>query len=355
MLTDPFGMEASAPSTASAVLHAAEVPSWGAASGGRGGLAEVEGLASASGCDGVIFLWPIEDENAVPPCARSCVAHFDVCTDHVVDWDHLTCLSVGADLNLAVSDLSTGKVRCRIKCHEGSEAAAGRLLCVDGDVSAGRAVAGTELHANVVDLEAQQVLLRLHGHLDDVVSVQAAWARNQVVSISWDRSTKIWDLRSGRCAATLEGHDRAPNRLSVDFELQLALSCADEGQVILWDLRNAGALHVYDCGLARATDVCVDWGTMTAAACGLVGGAGCGQVEPGADAVVRWSLEGGDICAWSLPGAVGAQCLAVDWRGNQALVGCWDSQVLLLDLDSGERLKQLKQARRTITRVHLRI
>lgn len=344
-ITQPLQIEAQKASLESAAEVApwAGEPNWSVPETDSALFCPEGRWASAGGCDGFIFVWHVDHPGAVPPCVRCCVAHFDVCTDHVVDWERMKCLSVGGDFNLAMLDLMGGVVRSRIKSDAGPDCS---LLCVDGDLSAGKAAVGAGAQAKIADIETKTWLMTLQGHQDDVHGIRSDWDTNQVVTSSWDRLLKLWDLRSGRCVRSLEGHNQVCTKFDVDFSLQLALSCSDEDRLILWDLKQGGVIKTYDGGLATANDASVDWKTMTAAVCG-----------PGGE-VQLWDLETGEITSTITTGAAttgaSGQSVDVDWERRQLLLGTWDSQVLLFDLDSGECVKKLRKPRRTLTRVHLK-
>ena len=44
------------------------------------------------------------------------------------------------------------------------------------------------------------------GHSSPVISIAISPDRNSIVSGSWDETIKVWDIHSGECLNTLEGH-----------------------------------------------------------------------------------------------------------------------------------------------------
>ena len=46
----------------------------------------------------------------------------------------------------------------------------------------------------------------LEGHSDAVWACEFAPNGKTIVSASWDETLKIWDVESGKCLTTLEGH-----------------------------------------------------------------------------------------------------------------------------------------------------
>jgi len=294
--------------------------------------------ATASSCDGMIMLWTVDHASATPPCVRCVQAHFDICTDHVTDWDRMMTVSVGGDHHIAIVDLQSSKIVTKIKNDAGLSLAEQFVSC-DADLTAGQVVMGAiEGQLKVADVESGKFFMYLKGHEDAVRDVRADWRHKEVVSLAWDRTMKVWDLRSGTCARTLHGHNRVPSKMDVSFDLQMALSCSHEEKSILWDLRHGGAVSYYDNWCAN--DVCVDWDGMRFAGCG------------DSDMVLIWDMEQGKILqqidAWD---SINAQSIDVDWKRDQVLLGTWDNQVLVFDLETEEILKTCKKALRTVTKV----
>ncbi len=56
------------------------------------------------------------------------------------------------------------------------------------------------------DLESGRCLRTLEGHSVGVGSVSVTPDGRRAVSGSWDKTLRVWDLESGRCLRTLEGH-----------------------------------------------------------------------------------------------------------------------------------------------------
>ena len=59
------------------------------------------------------------------------------------------------------------------------------------------------------DLESGACLRTLEGHSGWVLSVSVTPDGRRAVSASWDKTLRVWDLESGACLRTLEGHSGA--------------------------------------------------------------------------------------------------------------------------------------------------
>ena len=57
----------------------------------------------------------------------------------------------------------------------------------------------------VWDLKSGQCVMTLQGHTDTVYSV-AVLPNGNAISASYDNTLKVWDLKSGQCVMTLQGH-----------------------------------------------------------------------------------------------------------------------------------------------------
>ena len=70
----------------------------------------------------------------------------------------------------------------------------------------GRIVSGSyDKTIKVWDLESGRLLRSLEGHTSEVNAV-ALTADGRIVSGSWDNTIKVWDLESGRLLRSLAGH-----------------------------------------------------------------------------------------------------------------------------------------------------
>ena len=56
------------------------------------------------------------------------------------------------------------------------------------------------------NLERNECTKTLHGHTDGVKFVESL-PGNRIVSASFDKLLKIWDLKTGQCVQTLAGHE----------------------------------------------------------------------------------------------------------------------------------------------------
>ena len=104
-------------------------------------------------------------------------------------------------------------------------------------------------------LGASSPVLELMERGPECLATIAAFAlepRSMAVSGSRDRTLRLWDLREGRCTATLEGHGDGVIAVAADFGLMRALSGSDDNTMHLWDLQNGRCTATFDLRDLRA-------------------------------------------------------------------------------------------------------
>ncbi len=88
----------------------------------------------------------------------------------------------------------------------------------------------------VWDLETGKCRATLEGHTNDVVSVAVTPDGKTVVSASADKTLKVWDLETGRCRATLEGHTGSVVSVAVTPDGKAVVSGSSDKTLKVWDL-----------------------------------------------------------------------------------------------------------------------
>ncbi|EDO32035.1 predicted protein [Nematostella vectensis] len=107
-------------------------------------------------------------------------------------------------------------------------------------------------------------LASLKEHDNVVSSVSVDCEKSRIISASWDRSIKVWDLTSEQCIRTLKGHSDFV--LGVDCsgtEKDLFLSASRDGSVVLWDTRKPRpAKRLADPTQYDSIPCCLDWSPL---------------------------------------------------------------------------------------------
>jgi NACHT domain- and WD repeat-containing protein len=78
--------------------------------------------------------------------------------------------------------------------------------------------------------------LILSGHNNSVQALAATPDGRLLVSASWDRTVRVWDLMTGRAVHVLEGHEQYVESVAVTWDGTRAVSGSVDGTVRVWDL-----------------------------------------------------------------------------------------------------------------------
>ena len=106
--------------------------------------------------------------------------------------------------------------------------------CIEGKVLLGSAAAAGQIKLWDIAASAPVALPDLVGHTAFVSSIKAS--ASTVLSGSGDRTVRLWDLRTGKCERTMEGHTRTVWSVDMDGHCRTAVSGSDDQMVKLWDL-----------------------------------------------------------------------------------------------------------------------
>jgi WD40 repeat protein len=185
--------------------------------------------ASASSCDGMVFLWPLDrplenaaDNNFSPGCVRAAYCHPMICTDYSFDFEQMVSMSCGGDCRVVYYSMENNKIISTVKNDKGVDIK-NAFYCIDGDCVAGKvAVGAAHGVVKIGDQERGKMVQILKGHLDDIYDIKANWDENMVITGAWDHTLGVFDLRSGKRVRTLTGHSAVVNRIDVCFEQMMA-------------------------------------------------------------------------------------------------------------------------------------
>jgi WD40 repeat protein len=178
----------------------------------------------------------------------------------------------------------------------------------------------------VWDLESGACLRTLEGHKDQVSSVSMSPDGRRAVSASWDNTLRVWDLRSGACLYTLEGHRDRVQSVSMTPDGRRAVSASWDNKLRIWDAESGAWLRTLDGHTDRVNSV-----SMTPD--------GRRAISGSFDKTVRvWDLESG-LCEHILEGHPGPVIsVSVTLDGQRGLSGSFlDNQLWVWNLESGHR------------------
>ena len=156
---------------------------------------------------------------------------------------------------------------------------------------------------------------------------------NIVVSSSYDKTIKTWDITSGSCLSTLRGHSAGVN--CVDFSpdgLTIASGSGEfvsgSGVVRVWDVKTGKQLWQLRGHSARVN--CVDFSPD-----GLTIASGSGDPYGNDNSVRVWDVKTGKQL-WQL--SCDSPVWSIDWHENRIVAGCHDGTIKVFNAQSGDRL-----------------
>lgn len=160
------------------------------------------------------------------------------------------------------------------------------------------------------------------------VSPDGTWA----ASGSGDKTIKIWNLETGTCRATLQGHTNEVNSVTITPDGKRILSASNDKSVRVWDANSGRELAKLDDHTSEGRSV--------------VALRDNARVLSGGGQTLRlWDLATGTCLKAIECGTDGAGAVldtAVDPAGTRALSGHSDGSVRLWDLETGQCLATLK-------------
>ena len=93
------------------------------------------------------------------------------------------------------------------------------------------------------DMQSGEYLHTLEGHMDSVYSIAISPDGNRMVSGSSDETIKIWDMQSGEYLNTLEGHSSYVESVVISPDGKTIVSGDHNGTIKIWDMKNTKCLN----------------------------------------------------------------------------------------------------------------
>ncbi|MEO0580575.1 MAG: WD40 repeat domain-containing protein, partial [Pseudomonadota bacterium] len=107
---------------------------------------------------------------------------------------------------------------------------------------AARAVTGgLDSSLCVFDVEAGSMVLRVADAHDAAVSASALCSADTIATAALDASVKLWHLGGAACDEVVAFYDHESPATCVAARGNLVVAGADDGRVLIWDARDAGA------------------------------------------------------------------------------------------------------------------
>ncbi len=96
------------------------------------------------------------------------------------------------------------------------------------------------------DVETGVCVRTFEGHEHTVASVCLSGDGQFVLSGSFDKTLKLWEVATGRCLRTFEGHTQWISSVSLNTDGRLALSASGDGTLKLWEVATGRCLRTWE-------------------------------------------------------------------------------------------------------------
>lgn len=222
--------------------------------------------------NGSVVLFNLEDPHG---CETQLGNHKGCVTSAEADWRAMRALTASYDRTLILWDLESAKALCSLEGHRGV------IMGVALGWCAGLAMSCAADAALLLwDLSSGSIVSEMRGHTGTVRDLDVDWVRCRALSASSDKSVGLWsfeatlvdtepvesDLRSNdflfpwetpavreavaasprrecRLVTMLRGHNGQVNTIRANWTSLIAMSAADDGELIVWDLIKYRALR----------------------------------------------------------------------------------------------------------------
>jgi WD40 repeat protein/serine/threonine protein kinase len=167
----------------------------------------------------------------------------------------------------------------------------------------------------------------LEGHSNWVTAAALTPDGGQIVSASYDRTLRVWDLESGRSLRTFEGHSREVNGVAITPDGRRAVSASGDTTLKVWDPENGQILRTLEGHRGWVSGVAITPDGRCA-------------VSASYDWTLRvWDLESGRSLR-TLEGHTGCvHGVAIAPDGRLAVSASEDATLRLWDLQNGRSLR----------------
>jgi len=80
------------------------------------------------------------------------------------------------------------------------------------------------------------------GHTTKISSIRIS-VDKKLISGSWDKTIRVWDIESGDCSGVFCGHTAFVNSISIDSKKDRVFSGSFDGTIRIWDLATGEMLY----------------------------------------------------------------------------------------------------------------
>lgn len=232
--------------------------------------------------DNILRLWEVSSGQ----CVRTFKGHRSGVSSVALSADGRWALSGSWDATLRLWEVSSDRcltmpvrfvfgVTCVALSADGRWALSGSEAISESGITTGRG------DLRLWELSSGNCVRTLEGHQYRVASVALTGDGRWALSASWDKTLRLWDLTSGECLRTFEGHTNFVDFVALSADGRLALSGSRDKNLRLWDMTSGKCLKTLE-------------GHTDSVSCAVLSADGCWALSEGNDKTLRlWDLTSG--------------------------------------------------------------
>jgi eukaryotic-like serine/threonine-protein kinase len=169
----------------------------------------------------------------------------------------------------------------------------------------------------------------LLGHTDTVWAVAAAPDRKTLVSGSFDKTVRLWNLQTGAATRTLTGHTDAVRAVAVSANGQIVASGSSDQTIKIWQLASGKLLHTLTGHKGPVWSIAISPDSQT-----LASGSYDGTIK-------LWNLQTGKLLHTLPDHYDSVWAVAISPDGQTLASGSYDGTIKLWDLQTGKLQRTL--------------
>ncbi|PSB45763.1 serine/threonine protein kinase [filamentous cyanobacterium Phorm 6] len=170
----------------------------------------------------------------------------------------------------------------------------------------------------------------LPGHSSFVNSLAISPDSKTLVSGSWDKTIKIWNLETGALIGTLTGHSDRVNSVAISSDGKMLVSGSSDETIKFWNLYNGDLLCTFSGHSMEVNSVAVNPKGQVIASCG------------GADNTIKiWNLRSGELLRTLRGHSDNVNAVVFSPDGKILASGSSDATSKVWDVESGKLLRTL--------------
>lgn len=179
------------------------------------------------------------------------------------------------------------------------------------------------------DVPTGKCLRTFEGHTARVASVFLSRDGTLALSGSVDATVKLWQVETGECLHTFEGHGSVVNAVCATRDDRYGVSGSRDGTLKLWELQTGQCLRTFSEHTDKITALCCSEDGLY-----LLSGSG--------DTTLKlWEIETGECLRTFSGHGAGVTSVALSTDGQLALSGSEDTTLKLWEVQTGQCLRTI--------------